>query len=100
MNFAKSNVVLLVAAAVLAVPTILQLRSEAESFVDYSRVPLMFDGFTPDNVGFVAIGQPKKEQPPANPQTPNQKPPVQYDQLFLQRTDKGWAIAQPGFGQP
>jgi len=102
MNLAKSNVALLIAVVVLAVPTILQLRSEAESFVDLSRVPLLFDGFTPDNVGFIALGQPKKEQAPvpANPQTPNQKPPVQYDQLFLQRTDKGWAIAQPGFGQP
>ena len=100
MNLAKSNVVLLVAVVALAVPTWLQLRSEAESFVDFARVPLLFDGFTADNVGFVAIGTPKKEQPPANPQTPNQKPPIQYDQISLQRTDKGWAIAPQGLGQP
>jgi len=94
MNLAKSNLVLLVAVVVLAVPTVLQRLSDAESFVDYARVPLLFDGFTADNVGFVAIGQPKKEQPPANPQTPTQKPPVQYDQIYLQRTDKGWVISQ------
>lgn len=100
MNLAKSNVVLLVAALVLAVPTAVQVSREAESFVDYARIPLLFDGFSTDNVGFVALGQPKKEQPPANPQTPNQKPPVQYDQIVLQRTDKGWVIAPAGFGQP
>ncbi|MCA8976981.1 MAG: hypothetical protein KDC98_19815 [Planctomycetes bacterium] len=92
MNLKKSNIALLIAAAALAVPTTIQLASEAESFVDYSRIPLMFDGFTDDNVGFVAIGKPKAEQPKPNPQTPEQKPPVAYDQLTLQRSDKGWMI--------
>ena len=71
MNLAKMNVVLLVAAVALAVPTALQLRSDAETFVDMSSIPLLFDGFTSDNVGSVILGTPKKEQPAANPQAPN-----------------------------
>lgn len=92
MNLAKWNVVLLVAAVGLAVPTSVQLFADAESFVDVSRIPLLFDGFTAENVGSVALGTPKKEQPPANPQNPGQKPQLQYDQVSLVRTDKGWAL--------
>ena len=42
MNLAKMNVVLLVAAVALAVPTALQLRSDAETFVDMGSIPLLF----------------------------------------------------------
>ncbi|MBM4063591.1 MAG: DUF4340 domain-containing protein [Planctomycetes bacterium] len=99
MNLQKLNVVLLVVAGALAVPTTVQLLADAESFVDTSRIPLLFDGFTPENVGAVVIGTPKKEQPAPNPQAGNQKPAIQYDQLALQRTDQGWTIAQP-YGPP
>lgn len=95
MNLAKANLVLLVAAVGLAVPTTLQLFADAETFVDLNRIPLLFDGFTAENVGSIAIGTPKKEQPAPNPQAPNQKPPLQYDQVALVRTEKGWALAQP-----
>ncbi len=94
MNFRKTNLVLLVLAGALAVPVTLQLLSEAESFVDMSRIPLLFDGFTQDNVGSIAIGTPKKEQPAPNPQAPNQKPALQYDQVSLERTDKGWMLGR------
>jgi hypothetical protein len=94
MNLAKMNVVLLVAAVALAVPTALQLRSDAETFVDMSSIPLLFDGFTSDNVGSVILGTPKKEQPAPNPQAPNQKPGIAYDQVSLMRTDKGWVLGQ------
>lgn len=94
MNLARRNVVLLVVAAALAVPTALQLRRDAESFVDVGKIPLLFDGFTADNVGAILVGKPKKEQPPPNPQQPNQKPAVAYDQLHLERTDKGWAFGR------
>ncbi|MFO1077767.1 MAG: DUF4340 domain-containing protein [Planctomycetota bacterium] len=98
MNLTKANIVLLVAAAALAIPTGMQVAGDAESFVDYERVPLLFDGFTADNVGFVQMSIPKKEQPPVDPQKPDQKPPVAYDHLFVQRTEKGFALApqQPG----
>lgn len=97
MNLVKSNLVLLSVTGVLGVFTTLQLWSESESFVDYSRIPLMFDGFTEDNVGFVTIGKPKEQQPDPNPATPEKTPPIAYDQLYLQRTGEGWVIGQlPG----
>lgn len=92
MNLSTRNVVLAALAAVLAVPTFLQLRRDAETFVDLATVPLMFDGFTADNVTQVILAQPKKEQPPPDPNNP-QQPKVAHDQIALQRTDKGWALA-------
>ena len=98
MNLMRRNAVLLVLAAGLAVPTWLQLRHEVDTFVDPGSVPLMFDGFTSDNVGSIVLGQPKAEQPAPPPgQNPDQPPPVAYDYLALQRVDQGWRIAQlPG----
>ena len=63
MSFNKSNLSLAVACAALAIPTFLQLRAEAETFVDVARIPLMFDGFTADNVGSFVLGKPLAEQP-------------------------------------
>jgi len=100
MNLAQRNVALLVVALALAVPTTVQLLADAESFVDINRIPLLFDGFTAENCGSIAIGQPKKEQPPPNPQNPGQKPPLAYDQVSLVRTEKGWALAQPPGAAP
>lgn len=96
MNLSRANVVLGVVAAVLVVPTWLQLRSEREVFTDIARIPLLFDGFTPDNVGVIVLGQPKKDQPPPDPQNPEQKKVV-HDQLAFQRNDKGgFQIAMMG----
>ncbi|MBX3463019.1 MAG: DUF4340 domain-containing protein [Planctomycetes bacterium] len=92
MNLAKSNLFLVVAAGVLAVPTVLQWQREAEVFTDVSRIPLLFDGFTAENVGQVLLAQPKGEPPPAEPQHPDQKRPVAYDQLLLVRADKGFQL--------
>ncbi|MEO6595511.1 MAG: DUF4340 domain-containing protein [Planctomycetota bacterium] len=99
MNLSKQNVALLVVAVALAVPTFLQLRGEAEIFKDIATIPLLFDGFSSDNTGQILMGKPKAEQPPADPQNPDQKRPIAYDQMLLQRTDKGWAFA-PIVGQP
>jgi hypothetical protein len=100
MNLKFRNVVLGVISLLLAVPTILQLRSEADTFVDVSRIPLMFAGFTSDNVGSILLALPKEIQPepPANP-NPNQpqQDAVAYDQLLLKLTDSGWRIGDvPG----
>src|SRR5688572_12639184 len=92
MNLSTRNVVLAVLAGVLAVPTFLQLRRDADAFVDLATVPLLFDGFTADNVTQLFLGQPKKEQPAPDPNNP-QQPKVAYDQLALQRSDKGWMLA-------
>ena len=94
MNLMRSNFVLAGIAAVLLVPTGLQLAADADTFVDVGNIPLLFDGFTVDNVGQLLLAQPKKEQPPADPANPQQPPKIAYDQLLLQKTDKGWALAQ------
>src|SRR5262245_49221164 len=92
MNLSKRNVVLAVAAAVLMVPTFLQWRRDSDTFVDLATVPAMFDGFTADNVMVITLAQPKKDQPQPDPNNPQQQPKTVYDQLVLQRTDKGWAL--------
>lgn len=85
MNLTQRNLVLLVLACGLAVPTYLQLRSEAETFVDVGSIPLMFDGFTSDNAGSILLAAPKDEQAAAGQ--------VAYDQLLLQYSEDGWRIA-------
>jgi hypothetical protein len=96
MHLARANVVLLAAALVLAVPTWLQLRREADVFTDVARIPLLFDGFTSDNVGQVLLAQPKKDQPPepkpADTQAADPKRQIAHDQLLLQRSDKGFQL--------
>jgi len=92
MNLTRANTVLAVLAAVLAVPTFLQMQSDAAAGVADPTVPPLFDGFTADTVAVVTIALPKKEQPPPNPQNP-QPPKVAYDQLQFQRTDKGFVLA-------
>lgn len=99
MNLAKANVILAAAAVVLAIPTFLTLRSDASMFKALDEVPKLFPGFTPENVGAVAIGVPKPDQPKpaANPQNPNApKPPLQYDQQTFVRTGTGWAVGAEG----
>lgn len=93
MNLTKSNVILAIAAAVLAVPTYLQLQRDAGTFVDLADVPLMFDGFTAENVGSLVLLAPKAEQPKTDPARPDGKPAVAYDQLLLVRNDRGFQIA-------
>jgi hypothetical protein len=101
MNLPKANVILGALAVVLAVPTYLQLRSEGGAFTDVGSIPLMFDGFTAENVGRVLLAKPKPDQPKADPARPDAKPQVVYDQLLLVRTDKGYKVgAVPGMAKP
>lgn len=92
MNLARSNIVLAVLAAVLAVPTVLHLRRDAAAHGDHGALPLLFDGFTADTVAVITLAQPKKEQPTPEPANP-QQPKFAYDQLQFQRTDKGFVLA-------
>lgn len=90
MNLTKSNVVLAVLAAALAVPTWLQLQQDRATFVDVGRVPLLFDGFTAENVGRITLRVPKAEQPPA--EADGQPPKVAYDDLVFVRNAESWAF--------
>jgi hypothetical protein len=106
MNLTKANAILAIAAAALAVPTWLTIQGDLENFVDTAQVPKLFEGFTADNVAAVALGKPKDPQPEVAQQPgadPDQKPPIQYDQIQFQRTDKGFVLGQmmgEKFGAP
>lgn len=97
MNMMSRNAVLGVVCLVLAVPTFVQLNADADTFVDLERIPLMFRGFTSDNVGSVLLAQPKEEQPKQpESSTGNQPQPKQvaYEQLLLQSVDGKWQVGQ------
>ncbi len=95
MNLMSRNIVLGVLALVLAIPTFLQLRADADTFIDIGRIPLMFQGFTSDNAGAVLIAQPRAEQPKSVVDAGSQQVPlIDYDQLVLQLVDSTWRVGQ------
>jgi hypothetical protein len=98
MNLNRQSLVFAAVAAVLAIPTVLTLHGERELFVDVAAVPRMFDGFTADSVAAIAFGSPKPAAATPNVApnaTPDpKKPAVDYDQVAIQRTQKGWVLAQ------
>lgn len=51
----RSNLILLILAAILAVPTTITLMSSDIDFTIQSEVPLLFSGFNPDNVVTIHI---------------------------------------------
>lgn len=93
MNLRKANVWLAGSAALLAVPTLCQLSRDGGTTIDVGAMPLMFDGFTAENVGRVLVRRPKAEQPKLDPTRPDQPRTVAYDQLLLVRGDKGYKVA-------
>jgi len=95
MNMISRNAVLGVVCLVLAVPTFLQLNADADTFVDLERIPLMFRGFTSENVGSILLALPKEEQP-QQPENPNQPQPKQvaYDRLLLNSIDGEWRVGK------
>ena len=97
MNLNRQSLVLGAAAVVLAIPTLLTLHGERELFVDVASVPHMFEGFTPDSVAVLALGSPKPAAAAPNPPsaTPDpKKPAVDYDQVNIARTEKGFVLSQ------
>ncbi len=97
MNLVKANLILGGVAVALLVPTLMTLASERELYKDIAGVPLMFDGYSTDNVAALVLATPKEEQPeqPAAQQgQEQQQPQVSYDELVFQRSDKGWVLGQ------
>lgn len=92
MNMTRKNVLLAALACGLAIPTWVQLKAEAEVFVDLGDVPRMFEGFTTDNVGAVLLAQPQAEQAATEG---TEKLAIAYDQLLMVRTEAGWQVGQP-----
>ncbi len=88
----KSNLVLAVLAAALAVPTWLVLRAERDVFTDIDRTPRLFGGFTPQNVAGLVLSVPKPGAVPAPAGPDGQRKPIERDVLQLVRGDDGWVI--------
>lgn len=87
----KINLVLLLIAAVLAVPTWLTVRAERARFTEIKDIPLLFDGFTAGAVATVRVAKGWND-PTTDPK--EQQTQRQIDELVFQRqsADK-WALA-------
>jgi len=83
----RINVILLIVAVVLAIPTWFTLRSEAAPVIEWEDFPRLFPGFNPDNVGIVTLG---RRRPPAPGAQPSQQPV--FDELVFFRTETGWQL--------
>jgi hypothetical protein len=94
MNLNRQSMVLGAVAVVLAIPTLLTLHSERELFVDVAAVPHMFEGFTADSVAALAFGSPKPAAAAPSATPDPKKPAVEYDQVSIARTEKGFVLAQ------
>lgn len=91
----RLNIILAILAAILAVPTVMTISAERSSFTDFSDVPRLFEGFTPENVMVVEITKRKRDENGELVMGANDQP--QVEGFRLQRTADGWAI---GAGVP
>lgn len=96
MNLTRANLVLAAAVAALAAPTIHLLLEERELFKDVSAIPRMFEGFDQQQVTTLLLGQPKPPAPPPPGTAPPEKQKVEYDQLTMVRTEKGYVLQNAG----
>jgi hypothetical protein len=88
----RHNLFLAALAAVLAVPTVLALRSDAASFTHYEEVPRLFDGFSPERIHAVVITNTKLDE--KGDPVKGQDGTPQRDVLQLARRDADhWMIA-------
>jgi hypothetical protein len=91
----KTNLVLLVLALVLAVPTILTARGERARFTEIKDIPLLFDGF--NKAAVVGVGIAKGWHEPAgdaSQQQQQQQPPQrQIEELQFRREGDRWHLA-------
>lgn len=83
----RTNVILLIVAALLAFPTWLTLEAEAApNWTSWEDFPRLLPGFNPDNVGVVTLA---RKRPPPPPGTPEQSP---FKELVFFRTETGWQL--------
>jgi hypothetical protein len=83
----RTNIVLGVIAAALAVPTTLELVADRRAFTEIDTVPRLFPGFTESNIHWVQIS--RVRPPDANAQG---QPPAR-ESVTLARTADGWTLA-------
>jgi hypothetical protein len=84
----RTNLILLILALLLAIPTALTLAGEDTPTMAVEDFPPLLPGFNPDNVGVITLAR-KRPVPPGAPQP--QQP--QLDQLVFFRSETGgWAL--------
>ncbi len=84
----RTNVILLIVAVALTIPTWLTLQSEAAPVTKWEDFEQLFPGFNPDNVGVVTVA---RRRPPPPPSVPQPQQPG-FDELVFFRTETGWRL--------
>lgn len=72
----KANLILLLLAALLAVPTAWTVWSERGNFTEIVDLPLLFDGLNPDAVTFIHVQQGFDEKAPKEGEKPREWPSI------------------------
>ena len=83
----RGNLILLILAVVLAIPTTLTLAGEEVAAMKIDDLPLLLPGWNPDAVNFVTLA---KKQPAAPGQ--QQPPEAQFHRLVFMRSETGWML--------
>ncbi len=85
----RSNLLLLLLALLLAVPTYFTLQSESTQYTRYDEFPRLFPGINPDNIGVVTLRK-MKALPPG--QSPAATEPEFEHVIFYRQADR-WVLA-------
>lgn len=87
----RSDIILGLAAAALAVPTTLSYMADAAVFTSYTDIPLMFPGFTEEQVNVVTMRRPKASTQglPGTTGTPGE---TEYDTLTFVKRNNRWVV--------
>lgn len=88
----RTNTILAALAVVLAVPTALTVLAEQRSFIDFERVPHLFEGLNPDNVHYIVLARTKKKAADAAEGAAPEA--EEQDELVFARTQDGWMLGQ------
>ncbi|HHI80687.1 MAG TPA: DUF4340 domain-containing protein [Planctomycetes bacterium] len=87
----KTNGILATVFVVLLVPVVMKFFGDKKVYLDLDRVPRLFEGFTPENVGMVQISRPIPKA------TPGPEDKVQMETLQFQKSEGKWLIGSGSF---
>jgi hypothetical protein len=87
----RTNLILALVAAGLAVPTVLTISRERVLFTDFAEIPKLFPGFTPANVHAISVSAPKLNED--GKPVVDEAGVVQRDELQFVKQDGKWFLA-------
>ena len=88
----RTNLILAIVAAGLAVPPTYTLLAEGIRFTRYDSIPLLFEGFNPETVAYVVLQQAKKGDDGKPVVGEDGKPAL--DRLVLAKDGDAWTVAE------